>query len=79
MPAVAAGVGEAALLSDQSSGAPALTGPDVPEEDSYDELIDIDRIEGRVKASSVKAVGEIVEKHPEKALAIVRSWMYQGE
>ena len=79
MPAVAAGVGEAALLSDQSSGAPALTGPDVAEEDSYDELIDIDRVEGRVKASSVKKVGEIVEKHPEEALAIVRSWMYEGE
>ena len=79
MPAVTAGVGEAALLSDQSSGAPALTGPDVAEEDSYDELIDIDRVEGRVKASSVKKVGEIVEKHPEEALAIVRSWMYEGE
>jgi flagellar M-ring protein FliF len=42
-------------------------------------LIDIDRVEGRVKASSVKKVGEIVEKHPEEALAIVRSWMYEGE
>ena len=79
MPAVAAGVGEAALLSDQTSGAPALTGPDVAEDDHYDELIDIDRVEGRVKASSVKKVGEIVEKHPEEALAIVRSWMYEGE
>jgi flagellar M-ring protein FliF len=79
MPAVAAGVGEAALLSDQTSGAPALTGPNVAEDDHYDELIDIDRVEGRVKASSVKKVGEIVEKHPEEALAIVRSWMYEGE
>jgi len=40
-------------------------------------LIDIDRVEGRVKASSVKKVGEIVEKHPEESLAILRSWMYQ--
>jgi flagellar M-ring protein FliF len=80
MPAVTAGVGEAALLSDQTSGAPALTGPYIaPEEETYDELIDIDRVEGRVKASSVKKVGEIVEKHPEEALAIVRSWMYEGE
>ena len=42
-----------------------------------EELIDIDRVEGRVKASSVKKVGEIVEKHPEEALSIIRNWMYQ--
>ena len=41
------------------------------------ELIDIDRVEGRVKASSVKKVGEIVDKHPDEALSIIRAWMYQ--
>ncbi len=33
---------------------------------------------GRVRASSIKKIGEIVEKHPEEAVAIVRSWMYQN-
>ena len=73
------------LLADQSGVTPALTGPGgvpmpaegAPEEEQFDELIDIDRVEGRVKASSVKKVGEIVEKHPEEALSIVRSWLYQ--
>ena len=74
------------LLADQGR-APALTGPGggggrVPveseeDEEQFEELIDIDRVEGRVKASSVKKVGEIVEKHPEEALSILRSWMYQ--
>ncbi len=71
------------LLAEQGR-APALTGPagGVPveseeDEEQFEELIDIDRVEGRVKASSVKKVGEIVEKHPEEALAILRSWMYQ--
>ena len=73
------------LLADQGR-APALTGPGMPsgvpvdsedDEEQFEELIDIDRVEGRVKASSVKKVGEIVEKHPEEALAILRSWMYQ--
>ena len=45
--------------------------------EQFEELIDIDRVEGRVRASSVKKVGEIVAKHPEEALSIVRSWMYQ--
>ncbi len=72
------------LLSEQGR-APALTGPggtalaveSDEDEEQFEELIDIDRVEGRVKASSVKKVGEIVQKHPEEALAILRSWMYQ--
>jgi flagellar M-ring protein FliF len=61
---------------------PALTGPGgslivPPESDSgLEEMIDISRVEGRVKASSVKRVSEIVEKHPEESLAILRSWMH---
>jgi len=39
-------------------------------------MIDLDRVEGRVKASSVRKVGEIVDKHPEEALSIIRSWLY---
>ncbi len=40
-------------------------------------MIDLSRIEGRVKASSVNKVAKIVEEHPEKAVAILRTWMYQ--
>jgi flagellar M-ring protein FliF len=40
-------------------------------------MIDISSIEGRVKASSLKKIGEIVDKHPEEAVSIVRNWMYQ--
>jgi len=46
------------------------------EMESVDELIDIDKVEGRVKASSIRKIGEIVEKHPEEALSIIRAWMY---
>lgn len=66
--------GQAAGLLGGPSGAPA---PAEMEEEQFEELIDIDRVEGRVKASSVKKVGEIVEKHPEEALSIIRAWMYQ--
>ncbi len=72
------------LLPDSMT--PQLTGPGAmpvagltvgPDEIEVDELIDIDKVEGRVKASSIRKIGEIVEKHPEEALAIVRNWMYQ--
>lgn len=76
------------LLTDQSRAAPALAGPAgnaalgpapsmTSTDDKLDELIDIDKVEGRVKASSIKKIGEIVEKHPEEALSIIRTWMYQ--
>ena len=41
--------------------------------------IDLARVEGRVKASAVRKVSEIVEKHPEEALSIVRSWMHKED
>ena len=47
------------------------------EEEQFDELIDIDRVEGRVKASSFKTIGELLDKHPDEALSIIRSWMYE--
>jgi flagellar M-ring protein FliF len=41
-----------------------------------EEMIDINRVEGRVKASSLKRVSQIVDKHPEESLAILRSWLH---
>lgn len=49
-----------------------------PEEESeIEKMIDISRVEGRVKASSLRKVGEIVDKHPEEAVSIIRNWIYQ--
>ncbi|HEY1630299.1 MAG TPA: flagellar basal-body MS-ring/collar protein FliF [Rhizomicrobium sp.] len=40
-------------------------------------MIDIQRIEGQVRESSIRKVGEVVSAHPEEALAIVRTWLHQ--
>ena len=48
-----------------------------PPDAADDQMIDIDRIEGQVRASSLRKLGELVDKHPEEAVSIVRSWMYQ--
>jgi flagellar M-ring protein FliF len=42
-----------------------------------DSMIDISRIEGQVRESSIRKVGEVVEAHPEEALAIIRTWLHQ--
>jgi flagellar M-ring protein FliF len=57
---------------DPGTGQPlALPGPDI------EQKIDIARIEGQVKASSVKRVSEFVEKHPEESVSILRSWLHE--
>ncbi|MDX9690272.1 MAG: flagellar M-ring protein FliF [Proteobacteria bacterium] len=47
------------------------------EDSEIEKMIDISRVEGRVKASSLRKVGEIVDKHPEEAVSILRNWIYQ--
>ena len=50
----------------------ALPGPDV------DATIDIAKIEGAVRASSVKKVSEVVEKNPDASIAIIRNWLHEA-
>jgi flagellar M-ring protein FliF len=40
-------------------------------------MIDIAQVEGQVKESSVRKVGEIIAKHPEEATSITRQWLHQ--
>ena len=46
-------------------------------ESEIERMIDISKVDGRVKASSLRKVGEIVDKHPDEAVGILRNWMYQ--
>ena len=39
--------------------------------------IDISQIDGQVRESSIKKVGEVVSSHPEEALAIIRTWLHE--
>lgn len=62
---------------------PQLTGPSgegfSPEQltEGEDELIDMSRVEGKVKASSVKKVEDIVDSYPSETVSVIRSWMTQ--
>ncbi len=46
------------------------------EDGEGESMIDMVKVEGRVRMSSIKKIGEIVEKHPEECVAIVRSWLH---
>jgi flagellar M-ring protein FliF len=54
----------------QADGTPALPPPP-------HSSIDVSRIDGQVRESSIKKVGEVVSAHPEEALAIIRTWLHQ--
>jgi flagellar M-ring protein FliF len=42
-----------------------------------DSMINIGQVEGQMRASSLRRVAELAEKHPEEALSVLRSWMAQ--
>jgi flagellar M-ring protein FliF len=76
------------LLSDQSQLPAQLAAPAgalaqdlaleaAQADEELEQMIDINRVEGRVRASSLRKVGEIVDKHPEEAVSILRNWLYQ--
>ena len=79
--------GAPTVLPDGTVGvanAGALEGPSSGDGGQYqsetltelDEMIDIAKVDGQVKTSALKKVGEIVEKHPDEAVAILRNWLY---
>lgn len=49
------------------------------ETDTQTEMINLNKIDGRVKASSVKKINDIVEKNPDAAVNIIRGWLYQND
>ena len=90
--AAAVGMQEGTLITDQSgqvvavAGAPSKAGAGGmvdgsfnEEDEDFESMIDLAHIEGRVKASSLKKIAEIVDKHPEEAVSIIRTWMNQEQ
>lgn len=83
----ASGVGmtEQAMLAEDGgaapSGVPRLTGPSGAggrsAADEKESMINLSNIEGQIRASSIRRIAELVEKHPEQSLSIVRGWISQ--
>ena len=49
------------------------------EADDVNELINMNKIDGRIKVSSLKHINDIVEKNPDAAVNIIRGWLYQND
>ncbi|WP_207477308.1 flagellar basal-body MS-ring/collar protein FliF [Arenibaculum pallidiluteum] len=87
--AMAAGEQPALQLAPPQPGAPAAAlaaprdGDAVPElppqelGETMDQLIELRAVEGRVRASSIRRLGDIVDQYPDEAINILRSWLYE--
>jgi flagellar M-ring protein FliF len=42
-----------------------------------DSMVSIAQIEGQLRASSIRRVSELADKHPTETLSILRGWMAQ--
>ena len=67
----ALGPGNAVAAALLRGGGPALP---MLEDES---MVNIAQIEGQMRASSLRRLTELVEKHPEETLSIMRGWMVQ--
>lgn len=58
------------------AGLPSVGG--APETETLDDKIDVARVQGQVRASSVKRISEVVESQPDQSVAIIRQWLHEG-
>ncbi|MBL8640340.1 MAG: flagellar M-ring protein FliF [Alphaproteobacteria bacterium] len=60
-----------------AGGSFGANGEFLPAPDDNDEMIDMQRVEGRVKASTLKKVEDIISAYPEETVGVLRNWMSQ--
>ena len=69
------------MPADGEEADPALAAapmaPQLGIEETMDQLIELRTVEGRVRASSIRRLGELVDQYPDEAIDILRSWLYE--
>lgn len=78
---------ELALLSAQGGGQqaqlappgamPNTEGADGDNPNELEAMIDMSQVEGKVKASSIQKISELVTNHPNETVSVIRGWMSQ--
>lgn len=88
-PALAGGQQHAALTGPNLQDPNLLASPQgenygnlpVPGRQSSEEedemMMNMSQVEGQIKASTIRKVSDLVDKHPQETLGIIRNWVYQ--
>ena len=66
------GVGPVRLAGGQA----LLEAPDAPA-DAEEVMMNVESIDGQIRASSIRRIADLIEKQPEESLAVIRGWMAQ--
>ncbi|HEX6117966.1 MAG TPA: flagellar basal-body MS-ring/collar protein FliF [Dongiaceae bacterium] len=87
-----AGLGDQLALPPGAAAALAIPGPaptvlpGIPSSSDaeaiaaeIDQMIDLNQVEGRVRASSLRKISGLVDQHPEQAVNLIRQWVYQEQ
>ena len=48
-------------------------------DETAEELVNLNKVDGRIKVSSLKSLNSTVEKNPDAAVNVIRSWLYNNE
>jgi len=81
------GAAAALAIPGPVGGDPGIPGLPTPQSASeaaaiaaeIDQMIDLNQVEGRVRASSIRKISDLVDQHPEQAVNLIRQWVYQEQ
>ncbi len=68
--------GDAKLLGNSDDDNLLLSNFLNDEDGEIEELMNMNKVDGRIKVASLKRINDIVEKNPETAVNIIRGWLY---
>ena len=75
MAALAGPGGTMALLEEEPGDTPALGGPAGSVASARDEMVQLANVSGELRMASIQQVSDLVDKHPEESLAVIRGWL----
>ena len=67
--------GAVGLLTGPPGAVARLAAPGAEAED--DSMVELANIQGQMRASSIRRVAAMVDRHPDESLSIVRAWLHQ--
>ncbi|MBV8751787.1 MAG: flagellar M-ring protein FliF [Hyphomicrobiales bacterium] len=71
-------LGAPALVPAVAGNAPALADGMPPISNQTSKMIDIAQVQGQVHAQSIQKVGDLAQKNPHEAVAIIRQWLHES-
>jgi len=70
---------DAKLIGDSGQSENMLLSSFLNEDNGLEDMINVDKVDGRIKASSVKKVNDFIDRNPETAVNVIRGWLYQSD